>query len=161
MHPYAEFERPVSFHWRLPGQRTLDGVDHAGELCEIAVAHPFDDAAVMLGDGGLDDSDLVRLQQLQRAGLVLAHETRVAHQVCVEHCCEATLHPQFVSARGTLWPEVTPNITTSSLQLTPGGSRRGPIVCKFRYFAPRHDVRFGSKADMCNAKGHVRFPPPQ
>jgi hypothetical protein len=25
--------------------------------------------------------------------------------------------------------------------------------------APRHDVRFGSKADICSAKGHVRFTP--
>jgi hypothetical protein len=25
--------------------------------------------------------------------------------------------------------------------------------------APRQDVRFGSKADMCNAKRHVRFTP--
>jgi len=24
---------------------------------------------------------------------------------------------------------------------------------------PRHDVRFGSKADMCGAKRHVRFTP--
>jgi len=27
------------------------------------------------------------------------------------------------------------------------------------YFAPRQDVRFGSEADMCGAKGHVRFTP--
>ena len=27
------------------------------------------------------------------------------------------------------------------------------------YFLPDRDVRFGSKADVCSAKGHVRFIP--
>ena len=86
----------------LPGQRTLDGVDNAGELCEIAVAHSLDNATPVLGDRWIDDPNLVRLQRYKSPRLVLAHETRVAHQVCVEHCREATLHPQFLSARGTI-----------------------------------------------------------
>src|SRR5262245_5809452 len=30
---------------------------------------------------------------------------------------------------------------------------------KFRDIAPRYDVRFGSKADICSAQSHVRFAP--
>jgi hypothetical protein len=102
VHPHAEFELFVCLGRRrdLPGQRAFDGVDDACELGQVPVAHPLDDAAPVLGDRGIDDPALIRFQSSQRARLIRAHETRVAHHVCVEHRGEATLHREFLSARG-------------------------------------------------------------
>src|SRR5262249_34570906 len=37
--------------------------------------------------------------------------------------------------------------------------KRGIVTVQTRFVKGRPDVRFGSKADMCSAKGHVRFAP--
>ena len=100
MHAHAELERSIAFRrMGLPAKRAFDGIDHAGEFGQIAVAHTLDDAALVLGDGRFDDASLKRLQQFQRARLIRAHQTRIAHQVCIEHCGETTFHRTLRSAR--------------------------------------------------------------
>ena len=100
MHAHAKLERSIAFRrMGLPAKRAFDGIDYAGEFGQIAVAHTLDDAALVLGDGRFDDASLIRLQQFQRARLIRAHQTRIAHHVCIEHCGETTFHRTLRSAR--------------------------------------------------------------
>ena len=57
------------------------GVDHAAELDEAAVAGALDDAAVMRGDGGVDQVAAEAPQPRQRAILVRAGEPAVADDI--------------------------------------------------------------------------------
>ncbi len=68
-------------HALLDRDRAGDGVHHARELAEHAVARQLDDPAAVLGDERLDQLLAVGLQPGQRAGLVLTHEPRVADHV--------------------------------------------------------------------------------
>jgi hypothetical protein len=59
----------------------LQGVDHARELDQSAIAHQFDDATVTGGDRGLDEVPSERLQSGVGARLVARHQPAVADHV--------------------------------------------------------------------------------
>ena len=61
--------------------RAAHGVDHAAELDEAAVAGALDDAAVMRGDGGIDQIAAQPPEPRQRAILVRAGEPAIADDV--------------------------------------------------------------------------------
>ncbi len=61
-------------HGVLHFDRAAHGVDDAAELDDRAVAGALDDAAVMHGDGGIDQIAAQRAQPRQRAILVRAGE---------------------------------------------------------------------------------------
>ena len=58
------------------------GVDHAAEFDENAVAGALDHAAVMHGDGRVDQVAAQRAQPRQRAILIGARETAISDHVC-------------------------------------------------------------------------------
>ena len=61
--------------------RAGDGVDHAGELDQGAVAHQLDDATAMAGNERIDDRAAQGLEAVERARLVDCHEAAVADHV--------------------------------------------------------------------------------
>ena len=71
---------------RLPGERAGDGIHHAGELHQEAVAHELHDASAVFGDQGLDDGAAQGGQAFEGARLVVAHEPGVAHHVGRQDC---------------------------------------------------------------------------
>ena len=77
--------------WTSTAQR--DGIDGAGELDQHAVAGGLDDAAPMVGDGGIDEGLSDRLQPGQRAFLVDTHEPAVAGDIRRQHRCQSPFHP--------------------------------------------------------------------
>lgn len=68
-------------HAPLDRHRAPQGIDHAGEFDQRAVAHELDDAAPMRGDQGIGKVGAVGLQRVQGSGLVLAHEAGVTDNV--------------------------------------------------------------------------------
>jgi hypothetical protein len=68
-------------HAVLHLDRAAHGVDHAAEFDEAAVAGAFDDAAVMRGDGGIDEIAAQAPEPRQRAILVRSRKTAVADDV--------------------------------------------------------------------------------
>ena len=68
-------------HAGLHFDRAAHGVDHAAELDEAAVAGALDDAAVMQGDGRIDQVAAQRPEPRQRAILVRAREPAIADDV--------------------------------------------------------------------------------
>ena len=71
----------------LGGQRALDregavdGIDDAGEFDQRAIADQLDDAAIVFGDGGVENCLAVTLQRRQRAGLVGRHHARIGDDI--------------------------------------------------------------------------------
>ena len=68
-------------HAVLHFDRAAHRVDHAAELDDAAVAGALDDAAVMHGDGGIDQIAAQRPQPRQRAILVRAGEPAIADDI--------------------------------------------------------------------------------
>ena len=62
-------------------------VDHAAELDDAAVAGALDDAAVMQGDGRVDQVAAQRPQPRERAILVRSGEPAVANNIRDQNCC--------------------------------------------------------------------------
>ena len=90
----AEFDAPVLRHVDIALAHpaldlggTGDGVHHARELDQHAVAGDLDDAALMLGDLGVRHLAAVRLERCERPSLVEAHEPAVADHVGGQYCC--------------------------------------------------------------------------
>ena len=90
----------------LHREGAFDRVDDAAELDQRAVADQLDDAAVVGGDGGVEDGLAVALQGGQRAGLVAGHHAGIADDVGGEDRREP--------ARGALF------------SLNPGASQENP-----------------------------------
>ena len=88
VHVDARVERE---HRALDRHRAAYGIDDAGELNQQPVACGLDDPAVMAGDGGIDTLAPVRLQRIQRADLVRAHEPAVAGDVGRQNCRQPAL----------------------------------------------------------------------
>src|SRR5262249_27359314 len=63
------------------GVRTVDGLDHAGEFREQAVAHQLHGTATVLCDARIDHFGSVLLQQSERPALVLAHHPTITDRV--------------------------------------------------------------------------------
>src|SRR5580693_5332507 len=68
-------------HASLNLDRAAHGVDHAAELDEAAVAGALDDAAVMQGDGRIDQIAAQRPEPRQSAILVRARQPAIANHV--------------------------------------------------------------------------------
>ena len=66
---------------RWIGDGAGDGVDHAAELAQRAVAHELDDAAMVLRDQRLDEALAVLLEALERSRLVALDQARIADHV--------------------------------------------------------------------------------
>ena len=88
MNADAELDAPVLRHAGvaldhpvLHFDRAAHGVDHAAELDRAAVAGALDDAAVMHGDGRIDQVAAQRPEPRQRAILVRAGEPAEADDV--------------------------------------------------------------------------------
>ena len=58
----------------LHRKRAVDGIDHAAELDDGAIADQLDDAAVVGGDGWVEDGLSVALQRSQCARLIGSHQ---------------------------------------------------------------------------------------
>ena len=71
--------RPTMLRWISTAQR--DRIDDAGEFHQHAVAGGLDDAAVVLGDAGVDQFAAVRFERRERADLVGAHQPAVADHI--------------------------------------------------------------------------------
>ena len=65
----------------LHGERAGDGLDHARELDQEAVAGRLDETAMMLCDLGIDQFAAMRFEPRERAFLVLAHQPAVARVI--------------------------------------------------------------------------------
>ena len=65
---------------------TVYGIDHAAELDDGAIADQLHDAAVVGGDGWVEDGLSVPLQSGQRARLVGSHQARIADHIGREDC---------------------------------------------------------------------------
>lgn len=80
-----------------PGHRSLDShragysLHNAGVLDENAVASRLDDAAMMLGDVGVNDLTPNDLKPAKGSALVLTHQSAIANHVPYEDGCEAAL----------------------------------------------------------------------
>ena len=68
-------------HGALDFDRAAHGVDHAAELDDAAIAGALDDAAVMHGDGRIDQIAAERPQPRQNPVLVGSGEPRIADDV--------------------------------------------------------------------------------
>ena len=105
----AFLRRPrIAFgHLPLHGNRAGDGLDHARELDQNAVAGGLNDAAAVLGDLGIDQCGAMRLEPREGVFLVGAHEPAVTRHVRGEN----RRQPAFGAFRGqsgpprTAWPK--------------------------------------------------------
>jgi hypothetical protein len=83
----------------LPRHRTGDGVHHAGKLYQYAVSHQLDDAAPMFGDEGFQEVSAQIAQTPKRAGLVRAHQGRVADHIGSENSSKPAFQALSPSTR--------------------------------------------------------------
>ena len=79
-------------HPVLDLDRAAHRFDRAGELDQHAVARRLHDAALVLGDLGVDQLASMRPEPLQRALFVDADQTRVTRDIGGENGGEPTLH---------------------------------------------------------------------
>ena len=79
-------------HALLDVHGALHRFHDTGKLGQGPVADQFHDAAVMLGDLGIEKLFAVRLERFPRARLVLAHEAAIADHVCGQNCSKPTFH---------------------------------------------------------------------
>jgi hypothetical protein len=86
--PFGRQTRVALDHAVLHLDGATHGVDDAAELDQAAVAGAFDDAAVMRGDGGVDEIATEAPQAHQGAILVSRGESAVADNVGDQDCSE-------------------------------------------------------------------------
>jgi hypothetical protein len=76
------FDRSIALrHIALERHRAFDGLDHAAELGQQAIAHQFENLAMMPGDLRLKQFLPVGSQALEGIRLILLHEAGVADDV--------------------------------------------------------------------------------
>jgi hypothetical protein len=68
-------------HAALDFDRAADGVQHAGELDQDAVAHDLEDASVVARDGGIEELAKMGLQGTEGPLLVGLHQPGIANHV--------------------------------------------------------------------------------
>ena len=103
-----------------------DGIDHAGEFEQHAVAGGLDDAAVMLGYRRIDQFPAMRLERGERPDLVDAHQAAVPDHIGGQNCGEPALHarPPITSVTNLAWPE-----RTAQRILRPLGTPVAACIC--------------------------------
>ena len=103
-------------HALLDGDRAGDRVHDAGELDQGAIAHQLDDPAAVLGDQRVDELPPMRLQALERAGLVALHERRVADHVRRQDGGQPPLDPRCRHRRPSPWQYEKRNLYFTRVQ---------------------------------------------
>ena len=78
-------------HPALDLGRAQHRISDALELDQHAIAGCLDDAAAVLGDGGIDELKPMGLETRERPRLVDLHQPAVADHVGGEDCCESSL----------------------------------------------------------------------
>jgi hypothetical protein len=151
------------------------GIDGAGELDEGAVAHQFDHSPGMPGDRRIDDVAAQRLQPAERAGLIEAHQARIADHIGRQNGREpaldapfpiscSSLQKNFGNARGVFnrleAPALPTDWKTRALKKercrVPGPARRKecPRGCPDGVLALRFGLqRFGRSLDRLGRRG--------
>ena len=95
MNADAELDAPIGLHASIAVDEAslhfdgaAHGIDYAAELDDAAVARALDDAAVMGGDGGVDEVATEAPQARKGAVLVRPGEPAVADDIGHQDCCE-------------------------------------------------------------------------
>ena len=119
--------RHVAFgHSPLHRDRAGDGLNHARELDEDAVAGRLDDAALVLGDLRIDEFTAMASEPREGAGFVLPHEAAIAGHIGGENGREPAFDPlsaqMFPPRRRPVANSSRPAIHDPSV-CSPGGSR--------------------------------------
>ncbi len=73
-----------------PFHRGTNGIHDASKLRQHPVAHELDDAAIVLGDLGLDQPFAVDPECVEGARFILTHESAIADHVSSQNCGEFT-----------------------------------------------------------------------
>src|SRR4051794_25829940 len=127
-------------HAALDGDGTGDRVDDAAELAQHAIAHELDNPAVVLGQEWLEELLAVRLEAGERAGLVMAHEPRVADHVRRQDGGEPPIDARsghgcgpHGAADGAMLPETGSAVrsgvhTSSTSSASPQGGLQAPLT---------------------------------
>src|SRR5262249_36613072 len=133
----AETDQPVvrhalvaHGHLALDVGRALHGIDDAAEFDQRAVAHQLDHAPAMLCDRGIDELAPARLQPLQRAALVGAHEPAVADHVGGKYGGQPPLHASARSPGGRRHARPFAAVYTGTCAMKAGSFR--PAAPRFR-----------------------------
>ena len=115
LHPSRRRDiRVASRHPALNLGRAQHGVGNAMELDEHAVAGGLDDAAVVLGDGRIDQLDPMGLETRKRARLVNLHESAVADHVGGKDRCEPSLWSRHVHLAGSSTEQMAGSLTDAN-----------------------------------------------
>ena len=80
-------------HGGLNFNRERHCVDHTAKLHEGAITHQLDGATVILPGFRLNELPAKSFERRERAGFVLAHQARIAHDISSKNCSETTFHP--------------------------------------------------------------------
>ena len=93
LNPTRHGDRSVAFsHPLLDVETAANCIDNAGELNEKTVASGLHDPAAMLRDDWINAVAKVRLHRVERAFLVLTHETGIARDVSGNDRCQPPLN---------------------------------------------------------------------
>ena len=76
----------------LQGNSALDGVNHAAEFGQYAIAHQFENSAVMFFDRWLKQFFVICAKPLEGPRLVALHERGISHDIGGEDCGELPFH---------------------------------------------------------------------
>ncbi len=108
--PHADVDAPVCGqavvalgHLALQRNGAFDGIDDAGELGQQAVAGQLEDASMVGGDLGLEQTLAVSEQALEGIRLIVLHEAGVADDVGCENCGQPAFHPPVLRAGQGSW----------------------------------------------------------
>ncbi len=75
----------------MPPSCEVDGFNGTGELRWKAVAHEFDDAALVLGDLGFDQLFAVHPERIESARLIFTNKAAVADHIGGQNCGKSAL----------------------------------------------------------------------
>lgn len=76
-----------------------DGLHSPGVFYENSVSGRLDDAAMLLGDVGIDDLTPNGFNSAKRSTLILAHQPAVADHVCYQDRCKSALRVHLMRSR--------------------------------------------------------------
>src|SRR5262249_7155659 len=120
-------------------------VDDAVKLQQHTVAGGLDEAAMVLGDSGIDEFDPVGLEACKRPGLVDLHEPAVTDPVGGDHRSE----PAFGSWRNH-WPSYTAELRKPARP--PQAVHAGRPPCRLSHLGAAYPI-----ASHCRASGRKKI----
>ena len=89
-------------HRVLDSHGGADGLHSAGVFYENSVSGRLDDAAMIIGDVGIDDLTPNGFNSAKRSTLILAHQPAVADHVCDQDRCKSALRVHLMHSRPPL-----------------------------------------------------------